>query len=327
MVQGAVDRPLASLSLDLDDKWTYLQTRGDPSWSDYPSYLEVVVPRILDFLSERKLRITFFVVGRDAASTENRSLLREIVHRGHEIANHSFRHEPWLHLYSDEELDRELSEAEDAIATISGSRPDGFRGPGFSVSEGVVETLARRGYRYDASTLPNLLNPVARAYFIRRSTLNPEEKERRSALFGSATDAFRPLRPYLWKTASGRVMEIPVTTLPVFRVPIHYSYQVYLGTFSPWAARTYAAFAMGLCRIRGIEPSLLLHPLDFLGEEDEPDLCFFPGMRMARARKLELMDRCLRELTERFRVVTMGEHASAAERGHLPTKSLRIRRS
>ena len=57
-----------SLSLDLDNKWSYLKTHGSDKWKGFPSYLDVVVPRILDFLDERDIRITFFVVGQDAGS-------------------------------------------------------------------------------------------------------------------------------------------------------------------------------------------------------------------------------------------------------------------
>src|SRR6266699_2475525 len=93
-------KPLASVSLDLDDKWTYMKTHGDARWESFPSYLETVVPRVLRFLGERSLRITFFIVGQDAALARNGRVLRSIAEAGHEVGNHSFHHEPWLHLYS-----------------------------------------------------------------------------------------------------------------------------------------------------------------------------------------------------------------------------------
>ena len=40
--------PIASLSLDLDNKWSYMKTHGDPGWEGFPSYLDTVVPRFLD---------------------------------------------------------------------------------------------------------------------------------------------------------------------------------------------------------------------------------------------------------------------------------------
>ena len=46
---------VASMSLDPDDKWTYLKTHGDPAWADCPSYLHYLVSRILKFLAEREI--------------------------------------------------------------------------------------------------------------------------------------------------------------------------------------------------------------------------------------------------------------------------------
>ena len=110
-----------SLSLDLDNKWSYLKTHGSEAWRDFPSYLDLVVPRILTFLHDRGLRITFFIVGQDAALEKNHAALRSIAAAGHEIASHSFNHEPWLHLYTDADLDRELERAEDAIQRATGA--------------------------------------------------------------------------------------------------------------------------------------------------------------------------------------------------------------
>ena len=60
-------KPIASLSLDLDNLWTYLKTNGDPAWRSFPGYLDEVVPRILGVLDRHGLKITFFIVGQDAA--------------------------------------------------------------------------------------------------------------------------------------------------------------------------------------------------------------------------------------------------------------------
>ena len=71
-------KPIASLSLDLDNKWSYLMTHGEPGWKSFPSYLDVLVPRVLNFLKTWNLNITFFIVGQDAALEENRELLKSI---------------------------------------------------------------------------------------------------------------------------------------------------------------------------------------------------------------------------------------------------------
>jgi hypothetical protein len=302
----------ASLSLDLDNQWSYMKTHGDAGWQSHPSYLDAVVPRILDFLAARRLTITFFIVGQDAALEKNRAALRSIAAAGHEIGNHSFLHEPWLHLYTPEQLDAELARAEDAIEAATGTRPRGFRGPGFSLSAATLETLARRGYGYDATVFPNLLNPLARAYLFSTSKLTDEEKEQRSALFGTWKDALRPVRPFQWRLSGGRLLEIPVTTLPVFKVPMHLSYLIYLAKFSRLAARAYLRFALAICRATGTQPSILLHPLDFMGGEDCPPLAFFPGMDIGRERKLEIVGELFDILAAGRELVTMGEHARRA---------------
>src|SRR5688500_917998 len=101
-------KPMASLSLDLDNEWAYLKTRNDPAWQALPSYLDLVVPWVLELLARRAQRITFFIVGMDAAQERNRNLLMQLTAAGHEIGNHSLHHEPWLHLYSEERVEQEV---------------------------------------------------------------------------------------------------------------------------------------------------------------------------------------------------------------------------
>jgi hypothetical protein len=303
-------KPIASLSLDLDNKWSYMKTHGDAGWEVYPSYLDLLVPRVLDLLKSEDLKITFFIVGQDAALEKNSAVLKQIAVAGHEIGNHSFHHEPWLHLYSDEQIETELRSAETAIRSVTGFQPVGFRGPGFSFSAATLSTLKRMNYRYDASTFPTFLGPLARLYYFMRSNLSKAELKTRKALFGKLSEGFRPLKPYRWRTEAGELIEIPVTTLPVFKVPIHASYILYLSCYSNWIAMLYFRVALLMCRITGTQPSILLHPLDFLGGDDEKDLSFFPAMNLPGVKKMEIMGRILRMLKENFEVLPMGEHAS-----------------
>ena len=311
-----MNKPCASLSLDLDNQWSYMKTHGDPAWREFPSYLDIAVPRILDFLRARDLRISFFIVGQDAALERNRAPLRALADAGHEIGNHSFNHEPWLHLYSEAELDAELARAEQHIEAATGVKPVGFRGPGFSVSNTTLRVLARRGYLYDATVFPNLLNPLARAYFFATSNLSKEEKEQRKALFGTWADALKPLKPYRWDLDGRQLLEIPVTTLPLFKVPIHLSYILYLSKFSRPIARLYFRFALAMCSLTRTQPSILLHPLDFLGKEDVKELAFFPGMDLPRDQKLALVGEALDLMAAKFELLTMRGHAERLMQGN-----------
>lgn len=309
-------KTIASLSLDLDNKWSYMKTHGDAGWESYPSYLETLVPRVLSFLKERNLKITFFIVGQDAALEKNREAIASIAAAGHEIGNHSFNHEPWLHLYSKDELITEFEKTEAAIENVTGMTTVGFRGPGYSLSPTVLEVLAERGYEYDCSTLPTYIGPFARAYYFFKSpTMTEEEREKRKKLFGKLSDGFQSLKPRMMNVAGRNMAEIPVTTFPIIKTPIHLSYLLYLSTFSRAAALTYWRFALAMCRAMGVQPSLLLHPLDFLSGDDAPELKFFPGMRMALGDKLAMMSEILSIYVENFEVVSISEHATAVRRG------------
>src|SRR5262245_40386538 len=222
------DKPIASLSLDLDNKWSYMKTHGDSKWESLPSYLALLVPRVLGFLKAQNLTITFFIVGQDAALERNREPLARIAAAGHEIGNHSFHHEPWLHRYSAGQLAEDLQSAEEAIEAATGVRTSGFRGPGYSLTPAVVAALAARGYQYDASTLPTFLGPLARFYYFLSSPLSSRQRIERKRLFGTWTEGLRPITPYWWRVGPRKLLEIPVTTLPLVRTPIHFSYLLYL---------------------------------------------------------------------------------------------------
>ena len=299
----------ASISLDLDNQWAYVKTQGLDGWQSFPSYLDLVTPRILDLLGELDQRITFFVVGKDASLEKNHAALRAIAGAGHEIANHSFLHEPWLHLYSDAELRADFEQTEAALLEATGQRPRGFRGPGFSTSPAVRALLRERGYVYDASAFPTIIGPLARAWFFMTSKLPKEEKAKRSQLYGSLRSSFGPLNPYEIEPG---LIEVPVSTTPFFRTPIHLSYLLFLATVSEPLARLYWRFALTLCRLTGTAPSLLLHPTDFLDASDVPAMAFFPAMKLPAARKIALVRHTLVTLRQHWPVGTMLKAAQAS---------------
>lgn len=318
------DRSFASVSLDLDNLWSYQKTHGDPAWVEFGTYLDRVVDVVLRMLERRGWRITFFVVGQDAVRPENHPALHRLVDAGHEIGNHSFHHEPWLHRYDRYALHQELQRTEDSLNNAVGVSPKVFRGPGYSCSNLLLEVLAERGYVLDASTLPTWLGPVARAYYFRTAKLTPKQREERSMLFGSWRDAMRPVRPYAWELGEqDRLPELPVTVLPGARVPFHPSYVLYLATYSPLLARAYWRSALRWCRLCCVEPSVLLHPLDFLGADDVEALQFFPAMGVDGETKRLRMDDYFDALDRLFEIGTISQHADRLKARRSP---LRLRR-
>jgi peptidoglycan-N-acetylglucosamine deacetylase len=300
----------ASISLDLDDKWSYMKVHGDDGWEKFPSYLDIVLPITLDILDKLDIKITFFIVGQDAALEKNHKILRSIVERGHEVANHSFHHESWLKTYSKEKITKEIAIAEEAILKATGKRTNMFRGPGFSWSNDLLEVLEERNYIFDASILPTYISPLMRRYYFWKSRLSKEEKKNRKELFGSFKEGFYPLKPFKWELGTRKkLLEIPVSTMPVFKVPFHQSYLIYIGNVSTALMKVYLRFSIFMCKLTKTPPSYLLHPLDVIGSDHAPELKFFPGMNVQSEKKIKFFEDAMRMLKKNFELLPMGEFA------------------
>jgi hypothetical protein len=79
-------------------------------------------------------------------------------------------------------------------------------------------------------------------------------------------------------------------------------------------ALTYLRFALGLCRMTGVQPSLLLHPLDFLGCDDIKGLAFFPAMNLPSEKKLAVVSELIRLASDHFSLKTLQQHAYEVSR-------------
>ncbi|MBK8945689.1 MAG: polysaccharide deacetylase family protein [Ignavibacteriae bacterium] len=312
----------ASISLDLDNQWAYMKVHGDAGWENYPSYLNKFLPHGLEMLKKYNLKITFFIVGRDADDEKNSDAISEISKYGHEVGNHSYNHEAWFHLYNRNEILDELNKTEEAIEKVTSLKPIGFRGPGFSRSKLLFEILKEKKYLYDASTLPTWIGPLARTYYFRQSNLTKEERKTREGLFGSFSDGFKTIKPFKWNLGNNsELLEIPVSTIPILKVPFHFSYLHYLAKVNVGLMNSYLQTAISLCKLTNTEPSFLLHPLDLIGCDLIPELNFFPGMDLSSSYKAELFDIVMEKMTSNFNLVCMSEHANEIlKRKNLPIK-------
>ena len=281
---------IASLSIDLDNKWAYLRAAGREDWSGRPGYLPMVVDRVVEMLGELELPLTVFTVGRDLVEDQDCDAVRSFERlQRWEPANHSLNHLPWMHTMSDHEIAEEIETTDSRIRQTCGVRPLGFRGPGFSCPDEVLRVLVRNGYVYDASIFPTSIAPLSRMVFLMKTDLQGEAKEKAKKLYGGFASLLNPNKPYVRSIDGHPMWEMPVTVMPWTRTPIHFSYFTFLASFSTLAAKTYFRTAIGLCKLTRTPPSLLLHPPDFMGCEDDSDMAYFPGMKMPRADKLAIV--------------------------------------
>ena len=88
------------------------------------------------------------------------------------------------------------------------------------------------------------------------------------------------------------------------------SYLLYLLAVDERLARAYLEAALTACKLARVEPSFLLHPLDFVSGDVVGALAFFPGMALPTARKLAWLDAVLVRLARDFTLVDLETHAA-----------------
>ena len=118
------------------------------NWSLLESRVERNTHALLDLLGEAGVRSTFFVLGWIA--TRFPALVRRIVEDGHEVASHTEMHRRLYDLSTDE-LVGDLLRTRDTLEQLTGRPVLGIRAPTFSISDKVLDCVARAGYWYDSS--------------------------------------------------------------------------------------------------------------------------------------------------------------------------------
>ncbi len=301
-----------SISIDLDNSWAYARTHGDHQWAQYPDFLAVAIPRALTFLTEMELTATFFIVGRDAEHPTLKPHFYALGAAGHEIANHSYDHRIDIHELPILELREDFDRAEQAIREATGISPIGFRGPSFRNSDSIRHELVRRGYRYDSSDFPTSAGPLARAYHRMTATEDASQQASQRDLFGRFTDGFGPLKPYEWRSGRDVLFEIPVTTFPIIRLPIHMTYVNFIADRSARLAAWYFAGAVKACAVLGVPFTFLLHATDFIGGDDASCPTFLPGMKRTYEKKRQTLTTVTLALKQAFEIGALRDFARAA---------------
>jgi polysaccharide deacetylase family protein (PEP-CTERM system associated) len=119
-----------------------------------------VITRLLDFLSERRVSGTFFVLG--WLAEKEPEMVRAISDAGHEIASHGYEHELVGRLGPDG-FRESVRRSRAVLREITGQQVLGYRAPSFSIVPGLewaFDILLDEGYRYDASLFPITQHPT-----------------------------------------------------------------------------------------------------------------------------------------------------------------------
>lgn len=300
---------LASVSVDLDEIPHYFAIHGlpRPSGPEASLVYDVAVDRLRGLADAGRFPLTLFTIGKDLEREAARDRLREAASEGHEIANHSLDHRYDLVRLGRDEIRRQIAEGSDVIEAACGTRPTGFRAPGYTITDEVFDVLRELGVAYDASVFP------CPAYWMAKATalglIRLRGRTSRSILdtphvLRAPTQPYRTGTPY-WRPGSG-VLEIPVQVTRGPRLP-------FIGTSvtlaGPDRARWLAKACIG-------EPlvNLELHGIDVLDADDGLQALrpHQPDVRVTAARKTTAILAACEVLRDAgYTFVTMREAAAA----------------
>ncbi|MEO5618238.1 MAG: polysaccharide deacetylase family protein [Candidatus Eisenbacteria bacterium] len=288
-------RPAATISVDVDPVDLHLIGYGYRNQPADRLVYDVALPRLAQVFARCGVRATFFVVGRDAEP--HAAALSALVRDGHEVASHSFSHPLAFASLGERGMREELMKAREALEAATTRTVVGYRSPNFDMDLTALRVLAECGYRYDASAYPSPMLLPARLLLALKSR-DP------AAVLGLKPWPFSLARlPSVFRFGDRALHEFPVSVTPWLRLPIYHTLRYSLND-----ARFESALE-GFAR-RDEPLSYLLHAVDVLGlTEDrvDPRLARHPGMDRRLAAKLELLERSLRSIVQRFAIATFEE--------------------
>lgn len=101
-----------------------------------------VTPSLLDLLDKYEAKATFFVIGELAE--KHPDIIRDIIKRGHTIANHSYSHRKFSTLSTKERME-EINQTNSVLLNITGQQCKIFRPPQGTLSISMLIALALKG--------------------------------------------------------------------------------------------------------------------------------------------------------------------------------------
>lgn len=303
---------VACLSVDLDPLPHYARLHG-LSERDLPPVAltaahAAAIPRFLELFARLGARGTFFAIGEDLSIDACAQAVREAAGAGHEIGNHTFRHDYALVRRDRSAIAEEVQRGAEAIADAVGHRPAGFRAPGYTLSADLYAVLCEQGYAYDSSAFPAAPYYLAKAAVLGAMALLGR---RSTAILDRPRVLLAPRRPYRpsaaepYRPGDGPVWELPVAAAPWTRVP-------FIGTTLVLFPRAAVA---ALYRTLRREPflNLELHAVDVLDQSDGAGPALAArrrDLRIPAAAKVARLAEVFGWIAQDFEVVTLGEAAA-----------------
>jgi hypothetical protein len=296
---------LCSVSVDVDGIDHYYAIHGLPTPDVGISGLAhgLAVQRLLDWAGDIPIPLTWFVIGQDVSNLDFVRLLKGAIEQGHELGNHTLDHRYDLTRLSVPQQTNQVLGAQDCLEQAFGVRPLGFRAPGYTVSDELLDIVEQAGFAYDASVFPCPGYYSAKALVLLGQRILGRKSQSildSPRVLSAPVTPYRRGRPYT-RRGSGLV-EIPVQVTPWGRMP-------FIGTsltsIGPTGARLLAQSLVGT-RLVNLE----LHAIDFLTADDglQSLARHQPDLRLPLTRKLGALSAATAVLRKAgYTFVTMAE--------------------
>lgn len=208
----------AFVHVDVDDLWAIGECYGVPvPDSEAHSVSLQTLPRLGELFAELGITATFFVVGKDLEEPGIAALYRQLCSAGHTVANHSWSHPLNFRRLPQKQMKEQVTRSQLIIEQTLGITPVGFRAPGYGASDLLHNILAEQGFLYDSSLMPGPYGTVFRFLDARMRRKAGSPPVPGKTQYSRLRDTWNPLHPF--SVAGGKLLEIPVATSPVMRLP------------------------------------------------------------------------------------------------------------
>jgi peptidoglycan/xylan/chitin deacetylase (PgdA/CDA1 family) len=259
--------------------------------ADLEDFYETAFGRIFEFIAKLDIKASFFVVGKEIEGSERiHNIIRKAHSLGHEIENHTYSHPFGLAEMEVEEIKREITKCSELIHSITGRRPVGFRAPGYSINNKVLEILKDEGFKYDSSCFWSVMIPALK--YGKKILLKGNIK---SDGFGYVGHRL-PHEPY---EIMPDLAELPLPRLKFSGLPFY-------NNFNLWAPAFYSSIVSKTIRRKTLV--YLFHAVEFVDMSDNlpKEISNHPNIKMPLKVKLARSEKIVRELLERYEPMLSG---------------------
>jgi len=261
-----------ALTVDVEDYFqvsAFAKNIDQNDWDTHPLRVEKNTHRLMDMFDEAQVKATFFVLG--WVADRNRSLIKEISQRGHEVACHGYSHQ-LIYNQTPEVFREETIRSKALLEDIVQVPVIGYRAASYSITHNslwALDILAEAGFVYDSSIFP-----------IRHDRYGiPDAKE----------------IPHLLKTPQGHsLVEFPLSTAKIFKYKLPVAGGGYFRLYP------YALTKAGLRQINSRNQPFIfyLHPWEIDPEQPRIEAGWFSRFR--HYNNLEKCESRLQQLMKDF---------------------------